>query len=65
MHNDVPMFDLAGFAIAMGQAPDEVKGRADAVTASNEDNGVAHAIDDLLLPRIGAPERLRAEGGMA
>lgn len=65
MNNDVPMFDLAGFAVAMGQAPDEVKARADAVTASNEDNGVAHAIDELLLPRIGAPERLRAEGGMA
>jgi hypothetical protein len=65
MHNDVPMFDRAGFAIAMGQAPEAVKARADAVTASNEDNGVAHAIDELILPRIGAPERLRAAGGHA
>lgn len=63
MWNDVPMFDIAGFACAMGQAPDGVKARADAVSTSNDDNGVAHAIDAFILPRIGAPERLRVAGG--
>jgi Cof subfamily protein (haloacid dehalogenase superfamily) len=65
MHNDVPMFDLAGFAIAMGQAPDAVKARADEVTASNEEDGVARAIDTIILPRIGAPERLQQAGEAA
>ena len=63
MWNAVPMFDLAGFAVAMGQAPDGVKARADAVSTSNDEDGVAHAIDALILPRIGAPERVRAAGG--
>lgn len=50
MNNDLPMFARAGFAIAMGQAPDEVKAHADAVSTSNDDDGVAHAIDTVLLP---------------
>ena len=50
MNNDLPMFARAGFAIAMGQAPDEVKAKADAVSTSNDADGVAHAIDTLLLP---------------
>lgn len=49
MPNDLPMFTRAGFAIAMGQAPDEVKVAADAVSTSNDQDGVAHAIDTVLL----------------
>lgn len=48
MSNDLPMFAEAGFAVAMGQAPDEVKAAADAVTLSNDEDGVAAAIDRLL-----------------
>ncbi len=54
MANDLPMFARAGFAIAMGQSSDTVKAAADAVTASNEDDGVAKAIDTLILPRVPA-----------
>ena len=53
MPNDLPMLTRAGIAIAMGQAPDAVKQAAHDVTTSNEEDGVAHAIDTLLLPRVG------------
>lgn len=51
MANDVPMFDVAGLAIAMGNASPAVKLRAAAVTAANDDDGWAQAIDRLVLPR--------------
>lgn len=47
--NDLPMFARAGRAIAMGQAPDEVRAAAGAVTRSADEDGVAHAIDTLIL----------------
>ncbi|UAK23509.1 Cof-type HAD-IIB family hydrolase [Sphingomonas nostoxanthinifaciens] len=53
MPNDLPMFARAGLAIAMGQAPDAVKAKAAHVTTSNEEDGVAHAIDTILLPMVG------------
>jgi hydroxymethylpyrimidine pyrophosphatase-like HAD family hydrolase len=42
------MFRVAGGSFAMGQASDEVKAAAQAVTASNEEDGVAQAIERLL-----------------
>jgi Cof subfamily protein (haloacid dehalogenase superfamily) len=51
MTNDLPMFDVAGFAIAMGNAPPDVQVRAHAVTRSNDDDGFAAAVRDLLMPR--------------
>ena len=51
--NDVPMLEAAGYAVAMGNAPDQVRSLADAVTATNDADGVAHAIDTLILPRTG------------
>lgn len=50
MANDLPMFARAGLAIAMGQAPEEVRAAADHVTTANDADGVAHAIDTILLP---------------
>jgi Cof subfamily protein (haloacid dehalogenase superfamily) len=50
--NDVPMFERAGIAIAMGQAPEAVKVKAGHVTTSNDEDGVAHAIDTILLPLL-------------
>jgi Cof subfamily protein (haloacid dehalogenase superfamily) len=50
-YNDLPMFAQAGLAIAMGQAPDEVKAAARFVTAGNDADGVAQAVDRLLLGR--------------
>jgi Cof subfamily protein (haloacid dehalogenase superfamily) len=51
MDNDVPMFEVAGFSIAMGQAPERVKAAAQAVTASNTEDGFAAAVHRLILPR--------------
>ncbi|MCD7035356.1 Cof-type HAD-IIB family hydrolase [Metabacillus sp. GX 13764] len=47
-NNDIPMFEAAGFAIAMGNALDEVKRLSDYVTLTNDENGVAHAIEYVL-----------------
>ena len=51
MMNDVSMFQVAGFAIAMGQALDAVKARADAVTRSNAEEGFSSAVDRWILSR--------------
>ncbi len=51
MANDLPMFDVAGFAVAMGNASAEVQARAAAVTGSNDADGWAQAIDQFILPR--------------
>ena len=48
-HNDIGMLQLAGLGIAMGNAHDEVKAAANYVTASNAEDGVAVAIERLLL----------------
>ena len=48
------MLELAGFAVAMGNAPERVQAAADAVTTANDADGVAHAIDTLILSRTGA-----------
>ena len=48
MFNDLSMFDVAGMAIAMGNAPDAVKARAQRMTRSNAEDGFAAAVDDLV-----------------
>jgi Cof subfamily protein (haloacid dehalogenase superfamily) len=62
MVNDLPMLTQAGLAIAMGNASAEVKERTHFVTTSNEEDGVAHAIDTFILPR--AATRQPAAAGM-
>jgi hydroxymethylpyrimidine pyrophosphatase-like HAD family hydrolase len=42
--NDIEMLQWAGRGVAMGQAPDEVKLAADAVTDSVQDDGLAHEL---------------------
>jgi hypothetical protein len=49
MPNDVPMFEKAGLSIAMGQSSPEVRKKADYVTAGNEDEGFARAIEKYFL----------------
>ncbi len=49
MGNDLEMFAKAGFSIAMGNAAAEVKRAADAVTASNEEDGWALAVERHIL----------------
>ncbi len=51
--NDIPMLREAGLGIAMCTAPDEVKAAAGAVTASNEEDGVALAIEKYVLHEEG------------
>ena len=51
MENDVPMFRVSGFSIAMGNANAEVKRAADASTLTNDDDGFADAIERIVLPR--------------
>jgi len=51
MENDLPMFDVAGFAVAMGNGSPEVQARAAAVTGANDADGWAEAIDKFILPR--------------
>ena len=46
--NDFSMFDAAGVRFAMGNAIDALKARADQVLPSNDEDGVAAAIDRLL-----------------
>lgn len=43
-YNDVDMLRFAGLGIAMDNSPDEVKREADAVTASNNEDGVHKAL---------------------
>jgi hydroxymethylpyrimidine pyrophosphatase-like HAD family hydrolase len=49
--NDIAMFVRAGRAIAMGNATDAAKKAAGEITTSNDEDGVAHAIDALILAR--------------
>jgi Cof subfamily protein (haloacid dehalogenase superfamily) len=48
MHNDVAMFKVSGVSFAMGNASDEIKRQATHVTASNEEEGFAKAIEMIL-----------------
>lgn len=47
--NDVSMLSAAGIGVAMGNAPDVVKGHADFITKSIDEDGVLHAINTFIL----------------
>lgn len=53
---DVTMLQLAGMGVAMGHSQDSVKVCADHVTASNEEDGVALAVEKLILAEVRAAE---------
>lgn len=44
--NDLPMIEYASLGVAMGNAPEEIKKKADYVTLSNDDDGIAHFIEE-------------------
>ena len=48
-NNDLPMMNIAGLSIAMGNAYENVKQAADFITKSNNDDGVAYAIQRFVL----------------
>ncbi len=60
MANDIAMLDIAGLAIAMGNGTAEVKSAAHYTTLSNEQEGWAMAVEQLILPR--APDGAGAPG---
>ncbi len=43
--NDAPLLEAAGFGVAMGSAPDELRTVADAVVSDVENDGVAEALE--------------------
>jgi Cof subfamily protein (haloacid dehalogenase superfamily) len=47
-YNDLSMFKIVGRAVAMGNAPDEIKKYCHVVTDTNDQNGVAKAILEVL-----------------
>jgi HAD superfamily hydrolase (TIGR01484 family) len=47
--NDISMIRAAGLGVAMGNAQDQVKQAADAVTGTNDEDGVAQVIRDYVL----------------
>ena len=60
--NDVLMFKRSGFSIAMGNASDEVKAQAAAVTASYNDEGFAKAMEAFILVRGEIEQMAKAIG---
>jgi len=66
-YNDLEMLEFAGLGIAMANSPEDVKSRVDAVTASNDEDGVhlamynkhwiVSSINPFLCPSITTPAR--------
>lgn len=50
-HNDSEMLEEVGWGVAMGHAPARVRARANAVTATNREDGAAQAIERFALGR--------------
>jgi hypothetical protein len=48
-YNDISLMAAAGFRVAMGNSIDEIKTCADYITSTNDEDGVAAAIKELLL----------------
>ncbi|MDR2854371.1 MAG: Cof-type HAD-IIB family hydrolase [Prevotellaceae bacterium] len=49
---DIPMLQSAGFSIAMGNAPDSVRVCADNITSTNDEDGVAQAVEKYIVAEI-------------
>ena len=47
--NDIPMFEKAHLSIAMGNAPQEIKDKANMITTSLDEDGIYHAFKELNL----------------
>ena len=51
-YNDLPLLEASGLGIAMGDAPDGLKSIADYVAPTVEEDGLAVAIEEFVLPRL-------------
>ena len=54
-YNDIPMLQFAGMGVAMSNAAEEIKNAADFVTKSNDDDGIAFVLENLILPLLDKP----------
>ena len=50
--NDLPMLEVAGYRIAMASAPSEMKKLADLVAPPVEEDGLAAAIEEVVMPQL-------------
>ncbi|WP_010176051.1 Cof-type HAD-IIB family hydrolase [Bacillus coahuilensis] len=48
-YNDLAMIEFAGLGVAMGNAPEDIKERADLVTDTNMNDGIAKVIEEYIL----------------
>lgn len=48
-YNDIEMIEYAGLGVAVGNAPKEIKDKANLVTDTNNDDGVAKVIEEFVL----------------
>ena len=46
-YNDLSLIEYCGYGVAMENAVDEVKERANYITLSNNDNGIAYCLKQL------------------
>ncbi|MCU9614397.1 Cof-type HAD-IIB family hydrolase [Caldibacillus lycopersici] len=51
-YNDLSMIEFAGLGVAMGNAPGDIKEKADYVTDSNEHDGVAKVVEQFVLQNV-------------
>lgn len=51
-NNDIEMLEMAGVGIAMGNASNDIKMKADFVTLNNDENGVGKAVLEILKKNI-------------
>ncbi len=48
-YNDLAMIEFAGLGVAMGNSPDDIKSKADYVTDTNMNDGVAKVVEEFIL----------------
>jgi len=55
-NNDLPMIVNAGIGVVVANAAEDVQKKAKIVTASNDDDGVAMVIEQILTKQINVPD---------
>ena len=51
-HNDLPMLKTAGLKVVMGRSPEELTSLADYIAPPVEEDGLAVAIEEFIMPRV-------------
>jgi Cof subfamily protein (haloacid dehalogenase superfamily) len=55
--NDLAMIEYAGLGVAMGNAPEALRARADVVAPTNEEHGLSEVIERFILSNDAAPPK--------